>query len=303
LLAAAPALADIVYTLENPSIGQFISGVSVVSGWAYAPGGAPVTVTLRINGQLTDTILPCCGPRADVQAQNPGAPLETAFGLLLNYGVFDPATLTSIGVRITSPNEIPVTIDHQVTLAKPGARTLDPATYFAFLDQLSLNKGRAAVDGEELILAPVTVTDNNAGGTRKSTLRLLWTSNTQSFGIIEAASGTSFDGAQTIFANKCATAQCHDSITKAGDLDLSPKKAFPKTVAVKSDTDPLGRFYVNPGKVTDSYLYQKIIANGDQIAGTRMPPDCPGNPSSCLSDPEVQTISGWIGEGAPPPQQ
>jgi hypothetical protein len=34
-----------------------------------------------------------------------------------------------------------------------------------------------------------------------------------------------------------------------------------------------------------------------------MPPDCPGTPTSCLSDPEVQTISGWIDEGAPPPQQ
>jgi hypothetical protein len=303
LLAAAPALAQIVYTLENPSVEQSISGISVVSGWAYAVGGLPVTVTLRINGQDTDpaVTIPCCGPRGDVQVQNPGAPPNTGFGLLLNYGIFDPATLTSIGVRISSPNDPQVVIDHQVTLAKPGARASDPSTYFAFLEQLSPT-GRAAIDAQELILAPVTVADNNAGGTRKSTLRLLWTSNTQSFGIIQAASGTSFDGVQTIFNNKCTTA-CHDTATKAGGLDLSPKKSFAKTVAVRSDDDPQQRFLVNPSKVAESYLYQKIIANGDSIVGTRMPPDCPGTPTSCLSDPEVQTISGWIDEGAPPPQQ
>ena len=135
LLAAAPALAQIVYTLENPSVEQSISGISVVSGWAYAVGGLPVTVTLRINGQDTDpaVTIPCCGPRGDVQVQNPGAPPNTGFGLLLNYGIFDPATLTSIGVRISSPNDPQVVIDHQVTLAKPGARTSDPSTYFAFL--------------------------------------------------------------------------------------------------------------------------------------------------------------------------
>jgi hypothetical protein len=306
LFAASPALAAIVYSLENPSNGQFISGISTISGWAFAQSGAPVNVELLVNGQPTNITIPCCGPRADVQAQNPQAPLDTAFGLLLNYGIFDPITLKSIGVQLTAANESPVTINQQVILAKPGAQASDPSpALFSFLEQLSPSKGRAAVDGEEIIVAPVTVADNDSGGTRKSTLRLLWTSNSQSFGIIRAASGTSFDGVQAIFDSKCATAQCHDHTTAVAGLDLSSKKSFTKTVAIRSNTDPLPqqRFFVNPSKVLESYLYQKIIANGNSIAGTRMPPDCASNANSCLSDAEVQTIFGWIDEGAPPPQQ
>src|SRR5215510_13709069 len=304
LFTVAPALAEIKAILDTPDEAQKVSGKTVVSGWAFSTNNVPVTVSLLVNGTLTDVVIPCCGPRADVQGQNPGAPLNSGFGLLLNYGVFDPATLNAIGVQITAPGETPLTINHAVMVAKPGARSADAdPTLFSFLQQLSASGARAALDGEELIIAPVTVTDSGVGGTRQSTLRLLWTSNSQTFGIIAAASGTSFDGVQAIFSNSCATAQCHDNATKAGDLDLSEGKAFKRIVAVKSSEAP-EVFRVNPGKTSVSYLYQKIILNGDiPPATSRMPPACANNPSSCLSDSDIQAIAGWIDEGAPPPQQ
>ncbi len=305
LLIASSALAEIDAALETPYDGQAVSGKAVVSGWAFSTTGAPVTINLLINGTPAGVVIPCCGPRADVQAQNPGAPPNSGFGLLLNYGVFDPATLTSIGVQISAPGETtPQTINYQVTVAKPGARSLDAdPTLFSFLQQLSASGARAALDGEELIVAPVTVTDSDAGGTRKSTLRLLWKSNTQTFGITAAASGTSFDGVQAIFNNSCAIAQCHDHTSAAGTLDLSEGRAFRRTVAVRSDQDPEERFRVSPGKAAESYLYQKIIAGGSNIAEARMPPSCaPDHPSACLSDLEIQIIGNWINEGAPPPQ-
>jgi hypothetical protein len=308
LLLASPVLAEIQAELETPDIGQEVSGKSLISGWAYSTldPNAAITVTLRINGTDTSDTIPCCTPRLDVQTANPGAPLNTGFGRLQNYGIFNPATLSSIGVRIAIQGEPqPRIIDHQVIVVKPGTRSSDvDPTLFSFLQQLSASGARAALDGEELIVAPVTVTDSGAGGTRKSTLRLLWKSNTQTFGITAAASGTSFDGVQAIFNNSCATAQCHDHTSAAGTLDLSEGRAFRRTVAVRSDLDPEERFRVNPGKASESYLYQKIIAGGSNIAGTIMPPSCaPDHPSACLSDLEVQTIVAWINEGAPPPQQ
>src|SRR5262245_26238904 len=305
LLLASPALAEIHAELETPDLGQVVSGKAVISGWAYSDlnPSAAVTVTLRVNGVDTSDTIPYGTSRLDVQTAHPGAPLNTGFGRLQNYGLFSK-DLTSVGVNITIQGEPqPLVIDHQVTLIKPGARSSDAdPTLFSFLEQLSPVEARTAVDGEEVIIAPGTVIDSGTGGTRKSTLRLLWTSNTQTFGIVAAASGTSFDGVQTIFNNKCATAQCHDHTTAVGELDLSVGRAYRRTVAFRSGLDPEERLRVNPGKSSESYLYQKIIEGGGNITGDRMPPACPGTPSACLSPDEIQTIANWINEGAPPPQ-
>lgn len=298
LLSAAPARAIINANLETPSNGQQVSGKQLVSGWGYStlPDTA-VSVELLINGDPTGIIVPCCGPRADVSATPSG------FGLLLNYGNFDPATLQSIGVKITAPSEAPVTLISNVQLVKPGARSSDsPPTLFSFLEQLTPAGGRGVIDGDEVILAPVSVTDSGTGEARLATVRLLWTSNTQSFGIVAAASGTSFAGVQEIFTNSCAIAQCHDRTTVAGGLDLSEGRAYRRTVGVRGDQDPKDRFRVNPGKASESYLYQKIVAGGD-IAEARMPPGCSGNPNACLSAQQIQLIENWINEGAPPPQE
>jgi len=299
LLVASPARATIQAALETPSDTQKVSGKALVSGWAYSTNpGTSVTVELLVNGDPTGVVIPCCGPRADVN------PVPSGFGLLLNYGNFVPDTLQSIGVRIIAQNEETKTIINNVQVVKPGARSLDsPSTLFSFLSQLTPAEGRAVVDGDELIIAPVTVTDKDTGEIRKSTLRLLWTSNTQSFGIVSAASGTSFDNVQGIFNASCAIAQCHDHTTIAGGLDLSEGRAFRRTIGVRSDQDPQDRFEVNPGNAFVSYLYQKIIEGGDNIAGARMPPGCTEHPPACLLPQQIQVIENWINEGAPPPQE
>ncbi len=325
LLLTAPVFAEIRGDLETPDDRQEVDGKSLFSGWTYSTldPNAVITVTLRINGMDTSDTIPCCSPRLDVQTNpaNSGAPLNTGFARLQNYGIFNPATLTSIGVKITIQGEPqPKIIDHQVVVVKPGARSSDAdPTLFSFLNQLSTSGAKVAFDGEELIMTPVTVTDSGTGGTRKATLRLLWAANTQTFGVIQAASSTSFDGVQTIFTAKCATSGCHqgapkgtpacpppDTTTLAQELDLSQGKtqgkAFTKLVPVKSREDPT-HLLVNPGKSSDSYLYQKIIGGVIAPGTMRMPPACANNPGECLSTDDIQVIAGWIDEGAPPPQQ
>ncbi len=306
LLATAPALADIILSLENPGNGQAVTGITVISGWAFAQNSQPLRLNLLIDG-VTREDLPilCCSPRQDVANKVQGAPPNTGFALLFSYGLLTPGPHT-IGVQAKAdgePNN--KVVEYPVTNVKPGAQSSDPSPlFFGFLDQLSANGARTGLDGEELIIAPVTVVDITAGGTRKATLRLLWASNTQAFGLVMSASDTSFDDSvQPIFTNKCATSGCHDSSTaQNGNLDLSPGKAFKKLVPVKSNQDS-NLFRVNPGKSSDSYLYRKIISGGAIASGTRMPPACVNNPGSCLSDSDTQAIAGWIDEGAPPPQQ
>src|SRR5262245_24477767 len=99
LFAASPARATIVASLDTPEDMHDVCGLTLIRGWGFSTMGGPVTVTQRVNGtNISGVVLPCCSPRADVQAKNPGAPLNTGFSTQINYGLFDPAKLNSIGV-------------------------------------------------------------------------------------------------------------------------------------------------------------------------------------------------------------
>ena len=293
-LAASPALAEIHAELETPDDGQDVSGKSVVSGWAFSTTNNPVTATLRINGINTDVVIPCCGPRADVQAGNSGAPPNTGFGLLENYGVFDPPDkLKSIGVSISAQGESqPLNIDHDVTVAKPGNAE--------FLNGFTLGgSANVAVDGNDMVVGGAQVTFN--GGSAETNLRIKYATNLQSPTITEAFTGANadlFNPVQAIFTNHCV--ECHFGPGAPEGQDLSAGNSWKNIVARGSAEDP-SRPRVNPGDAERSYLYQKIIAGGDIAPGTsRMPFGCSGN--SCLSQDDIDKIEAWINDGARPPQ-
>ncbi len=293
LFATSPARATIMALLETPDNMQDVSGKSLISGWAFSTMGAPVTVILRINGADTSDTIPCCGPRLDVQNANPGAPLNSGFGRLQNYGVFDPATLNSIGVKITAQGEAPVVIDHQVMVAKPGNAE--------FLKDFILGpNANIAVDGNEIVIGGAQV--NFSGGSAKVNLRVEYATNLQSPVITEAFTDTNaalFNPVQTIFTNRCALSGCHDSVTHQNGQDLSAGNSWKNIVAVRTTEDP-SRPRVSPGEDDNSYLYQKIILTPTiPIVGARMPFGCSGN--NCLSPTEIKAIENWINDGARPP--
>ena len=293
LFAASPAPAMIIAELETPGSNQDISGKFLVSGWAYSTTGAPVTVTLRINGTDFDTIS-CCGSRQDVKNLHPDAPPNTGFGLLKNGGTFDPATLNSIGVKIAAQNETTVVIDHNVMLAKPGNAE--------FLNNFILGpNANIAVDGNEIVIGGAQV--NFSGGSAKTNLRVEYATNLQSLVITAAFNGTNaalFNPVQTIFTKNCALVGCHAGSNPAEGQDLSAGNSWKNIVAVRSMEDP-SRPRVSPGDDERSYLYQKIIPNGNIAPGTlRMPQGCSGN--NCLSQNDIDKIKAWINDGAPPLQ-
>lgn len=293
-LSVATAFGDIRLKLENPAAGQDVSGIVAISGWAFSTTpNTTVSVTLTVDGTATVAI-PCCGPRADVQAANPGAPLNSAFSVLFNYGILSagPHTFT---VEVTAQGETAQSAQVTANVAKPGDAQ--------FLSDFTIpTSAIVAPDANELVIIGAQVTPKDGSAT-KVNLRAAYAINLQSLVITQAFAGTNaqlFNAAQAIFTQKCSNQGCHASSAPAAQQDLTAANSFQNIVGVKSIENP-ALFRVSPGDEERSYLYQKIIANGNIAAGTlRMPLGCSGN--SCLSDAEIQAIEDWIIAGAPSPE-
>lgn len=298
LLTAGPAKATFNFDIENPSVNQEAGGVTTLSGWVYSTTGNPVTVKAIVDGAIELSPL-CCGPRPDVQTQNPGAPLNTSFSLLANYNELTPGD-HQIVFEFSATGETALqTSARTVTIVKPGARNGEAASSFRFLSDLDTTDANSAVDPDtgELIVAPVRAVNSEGGASRDATIRLDWKQNLQSFVTTSAASGTEFAAVESIFAAHCGVSGCHDGAGSVlpGVQDLRAGHAFRSLVPVKS-MEMSSHFRINPGDAEASYLYQKITG-GAGIIGGRMPLG-----RDPLTDEQIETIEAWINAGAPPPQ-
>jgi hypothetical protein len=304
LLTAIPARAEFKFNIENPPVNQEAGGVTTLSGWVYSTltGNPPVTVRAIVGivgGSIVLSPL-CCGPRPDVQAGNPGAPLNTSFSLLANYNELTPGD-HQIVFEFSATGETTLqTPARTVTIVKPGARSGEAASSFRVLSDLDTANANSAVDPDtgELIVAPVRAVNSEGGAVRDATIRLGWKPNLQSFVTTSAASGTEFAAVEPILAAHCGVPGCHDGVGSVlpGAMDLRAGHAFRDLVPIKS-MEMASHFRINPGDDETSYLYQKIIAGGD-IVGSRMPLGGP----PFLTDEQIETIEDWIKAGAPPPQ-
>ncbi len=104
-----------------------------------------------------------------------------------------------------------------------------------------------------------------------------------------------FAAVQAIFTAKCATAGCHDAITRSQGLSLQTGTAHASLVNVPSTE--VGKFpLVQAGSIKRSYLARKILGQGLPASSpTRMPTG-----QLPLPDAELFTILTWIVNGAPP---
>lgn len=182
LLISVPSFARIVVTHENPAPGDTASGVSAISGWAYSTEGADVTVKLHLNGETGEEI-PCCGPRADVQAVHSDAPLATGYGLLFNYSNL-PAGVHTVGVEVSADGEETVIVDHAVTVVVPAN------SYF--LSAVDLSGASASIEGDKIVVSGIEVTDKDSGMTATVDVDLNYKTGLQSFQIT-AAQGPASD--------------------------------------------------------------------------------------------------------------
>ena len=192
------AWAGIHAVLENPGEDQFVSGVRLISGWAFAvsddpdnPVALPVTIQLFIDGQNYGEI-PCCVDRRDVQEEHGEHALKSGFGQVFNFG-----ELSGIGegseergkdqakgqhtVRITISAEgiASKTLDHTVTVVRPaGYRFLELPTVSGSTSH-EINP-----ETQELMLQNVTFSDKHSNERASGELWLKWQDNIQQLAVV-----------------------------------------------------------------------------------------------------------------------
>jgi hypothetical protein len=114
-------------------------------------------------------------------------------------------------------------------------------------------------------------------------------------GVCRCGATVSFSGqVQPILTANCATSTCHGSTIKpAGNLLLTSGSAYGNLVNVAANQCSNGLKYVVPGSVSTSYLMDKLLGV-NMCFGSQMP-----KAGSSLPTADLNTISGWICEGAP----
>ncbi len=113
---------------------------------------------------------------------------------------------------------------------------------------------------------------------------------------------STFDGIQSTIFEKhgCTDQACHGSVSKQGNLDLSPGVAYRNLLQVPSTASALPR--VEPGDERRSFLWLKLAAATDpsqlpahvDVPGAPMPNGLPP-----LSEDELELVRLWIYAGAP----
>lgn len=102
---------------------------------------------------------------------------------------------------------------------------------------------------------------------------------------------------EKLFVPRCNTSGCHDAGGKAGQLDLTPGKAFAQLVNrpalnVGASDDALLR--VKPGDPDHSFLVLKLRDHVPVAYGVRMP----ANGAPPTAD-ELAAVAAWVEGGAP----
>ena len=332
ILTAPAARADTIQAfLDNPSDDTGVAGIETVHGWAFATNDAPVSVSLRIDGTTQhDYLLPCCGPREDVQQKVEGAPLNTSYSGVINYAHLGSGEHT-VGVEIQAEGCEPVIIEHSVTVAVPGNVEFNEAFSFeeswtgvdVLNDQILIVNAttRARHPWSLFRVGRNTTTEaetradtcgssnecttrgvpwgSHPGGT--ANLRVDYSLPTQNTGIVEAynedrTTRDTLDAVQEIFDARCIL--CHSSGYENGrpaaNLDLAEGNMPRNTIAARSGQLSDGTLLINPGRPDESYLVEKIVdAPRRDRRGSRMPRGMPP-----LSDEEIETIQHWVLGGA-----
>jgi len=174
----AYAASKIIALIESPDNGQALFGVSVLRGWAFDDDPNVTIRTIRLTvDEVPLTVIPCCYGRADVAAgfsNNPNAG-DSGWGMTVNYASL-PAGSHTIGVQIESSAGVVFSTSRQITVVKVEG--------FEYIDLVDFTKATARIEGEDVVIAGVQVRDAASQQTKTVQLRLRWSLNSQSLGIV-----------------------------------------------------------------------------------------------------------------------
>lgn len=185
LCAAQVGSADLFLTLENPAPNQRVSGIGVISGWAFSSvAGARVTVRLFVNGTDMGTI-PCCVERRDVADAFPAhaQALQSGFGQVFNFNLLPNEATIAVEVS-DDQGSAPQRREAKVTVIKPGGFEFLTQLDLFFIDRIAIRDDKKEI---EIVGAIARKDANNA---QEVTLRLAWQENVQNLGIVYAETTT-----------------------------------------------------------------------------------------------------------------
>ncbi|MGE0825452.1 MAG: beta-propeller fold lactonase family protein [Candidatus Binatia bacterium] len=175
--------AEILLNLESPAENQSVSGVGVISGWAFSTERSEsVTVRFRIDGVIEGGEIPCCVERGDVAQAYPehAGSLRSGFGVTVNFNLLaDGQHTVFLEVEDSAGN---IKIESRTFLtSRPGG--------FEFLSELNLGPAEEEVEwdvGHESFTIKGAVTrDKATEATQEVNIRMEWQANTQSLGIVD----------------------------------------------------------------------------------------------------------------------
>lgn len=180
------AAADIQAALESPANKQKVTGIGAVTGWAFStdPQVKISAVKLRVDEKVVnDPDIAWPGERGDVATAFPAfsqaVTVNSGFARVVNFSDL-PSGSHKIGVEITDDHGGSKIIDQDVTIIRVGD--------FALLRNLDLLSAKPSIDGKEVKLTLVEVTEEPADATataktQQVTLRLAWQPDRQALGI------------------------------------------------------------------------------------------------------------------------
>jgi hypothetical protein len=189
LLSAVSSQAQIQAVFENPLSEQAISGINLVSGWAFPTDDSKdLTIYVRIDGVTNkDVKIPLCSERPDVNAAIPGAPADSGFGILSNYARLSAGPHT-IGVDIRSSDALDDLLgdedrkvfDHSVVIVRPGNTE--------FVDALNLSSATCSIlpGGQEVVISGAQL--HSSSGSVTSDLHATYETSLQGF-VVRSATG------------------------------------------------------------------------------------------------------------------
>lgn len=173
-----PSAAQITAVLETPSNKQNVSGIGVISGWAFSSApNAKITVQLSVDGKTIGAVA-CCSERADVAQQYGPQALSSGFAQGENFSNLSNGS-HKIAVAISDDAGSPTkTIEIEVSVIQVGG--------FSLLAALDISSSTVSINNQEIVLAKAFADEAASTNSQQVKITLAWQENQQSLAIVKS---------------------------------------------------------------------------------------------------------------------